>query len=201
MVRRPGHIPALARPAHGRGVLLFELLLAIAVTAILGVGIAGVLLMSIQGTSTRNDMQESFVRLGLLTARVNASIRESAAILAQGDGYLLLWTADFTGNALPNLSELRLIERNADTQEIGQSIVNFTTDTPYALTTDFTALISQLKVGGNFLYTTWGENLPEWTLALDDATPQLAASVSYRLTLSVGQIEETAVSSARLRNR
>jgi len=181
--------------------LLLELLLAMTATALLGLGIAGVLALSIQGTSTRNDMQESFVRLGLLTARINASIRESRMVLAQGDDYLLLWTADTSVNGVPNLSEMRLIERDPDTGEIGQSVIEFTVDTPYALTTNFASLVSQLQGGGQFIYTPWGENLSEWTITLDHAAPPLAMSVSYRLTLSIGQVEDTAVCSVRLRNR
>jgi hypothetical protein len=194
-----------------RGLLLLEMLLALAITAMLGVAVAGVIIMAGQGASTQNDMQESFVRLGLLGSRINASIRESSMVLARGDEYLLLWVADTRADGLPNLSELRLIERDADTRQIGQSIVELPTglspgqlallDTAYPLTTDFGALVAQLKSDGRFVYTLWGRGLEEWALELDDPLPHQATVVSHRLRLTVGTVEESAVSSARLRNQ
>jgi hypothetical protein len=203
--------PRAAAATPWRGVMLLEMLLALAITALLGVGVAGIILMTGQNAATRNDMQESLVRLGLLTSRINASIRECGTILARDNNSLLLWSADVRPDGVPNLSELRLIERNPQTQELGQSVISLPAgltdeqlqllDTGYPLSTDFTALIGQLKAGGNFLYTPWGQHLSEWAIELDEAVPMEASLVGYRLNLNVGLVNESIVSSARLRNR
>ena len=206
-----GAVRSLISQRRRRGVLLLELMLAVAVTSIMAVGLVSLLAVTAHGTSTRNDMQESFVRLGLLTARINASIRGSGMVLAKGNDYLLLWTADLRADGVPNLSELRLLERDTGTGDFGQSVVAFSSglteaelealDTPLPLTTDFNALVGQLKTNSQFIYTLWATNISQWSIALDDPTVLLASAASYRLTLAAGKVTETAISSARLRNQ
>lgn len=149
------------------------------------------------------DLRELAVRQKLLINRLTAAIRTSRQVLAEGDDYLVLWTADTTGEAEPNLSEIRLIERDSGTNELRsyESPANPSPDTEYPLaSTNFdnfgTGALPPVKDTADLPAETWGKNVTAWSITLYDADPQSATRVAFQFTLENGDMSETFIGQA-----
>lgn len=203
--------PAIPSPVHRRlrGLTLVELLLALAITALIGAAIAAMFFAVSYGTSSRNDLRGLVVRQRTLTARLDASVRGSAQILAAGGDYVVLWMGDSRANKAPDLSELRRIEYDS----AGKTLISYkavfpagwtqaaidAADTSYALTADFNAVTKALK--GNSLWPseTWMTNVTEAALTYNNASASSATLVSYRFTLGSGTTAAPVAGAAALR--
>ncbi len=203
--RRPRPRP----PRHGTaaGMTIIELLLAMSATALIALAIASMLFATSSGSDNDRDLRELAVRQKLLINRVTAAIRTSRQVLAEGDDYLVLWTADTTGEGEPNLSEIRLIELDSGSDELRsyESPANPSPDTEYPLaSTNFdnfgTGALPPVKGTADLPVETWGKSVTGWSITLDDADPQSASRVAFQFTLEDGQLSETAIGQASPRN-
>jgi len=192
------------------GLTLVELLLAITITAFVGTAVASMMVSVTYGTTSRTEMRDVLVRTKVLTSRMNAAVRGSKMVLDSGTDYVVLWIADTREDGQPNISELRRIERDDSTGTITSYLADFpdawdeatldANDTAYDLTENFDSITQSLQSGSYFPGTTWSDHVTAWTITLDDADEQLATLMSYRLTLSIGAVTETAIGAAALRN-
>ena len=75
-------------------------------------------------------------------------------------------------------------------------------DTEYdLLTDDFNAETNSIKGTADFPQTLWAAGVTAWTIALDDADPQSASLVSYRMTIAHDELLDTTIGAAALRKR
>ena len=79
-----------------------------------------------------------------------------------------------------------------------QSMVDFSIRE--ARSDDFDAITSALTGSSLFPSTLWATDVTDWTVTLDDANPQQASLVSYRVTLPTGTMSDTAINASALRN-
>ncbi|MBI1369481.1 MAG: hypothetical protein GC162_12610 [Planctomycetes bacterium] len=196
---------------RGAGLTLPELLLALVLTSLVGLGVGTMMVATAYGTSSRTQMRSAAVRVAALSNRLDASLRSCKRVLEAGSNYVILWTADSRADDKPNLSELRLIERNPATGDLTSYTANFgsmtdaqieAADTAYdTSTTNFYTTCQSLKSGGLFPGTVWSKNVTAWTHTFVGATVTSATAMGYRLTVTVGNISETAVGTMALRNR
>ncbi len=196
---------------HRAGLTLLELLLALSITSIVGLAVTAMLAATSYGTDSEHDMRALLVRHTAATARISAAVRSCKQILAQGDGYLILWQADPNANNKPDRTEIQHIECDDATDEI----LSYTTvfpdawsqtqidaaDTEYELTDNFVTITAALKSGTYFPPERWAAGVTALDLALDQSDPLAANRVSYRITLQAGDLTDTAIGAAALRTR
>ena len=200
---KAGHA-VVGRPVGGRrtGMTIVELVLAIAITAVIGTAVASILFAFSYGSSAQSDHRGAMVTSELVTRWMSDAVSRSHMVLAQGSNYLVLWVADSNGNGQPELSELRRIEFDSTAMTLTsfKPPVNLASDTPYDLaTTDFYGVTSALKGGASFPGQVW-ISATGLTTVLDNANVQQAAYVGWRITLASGNTPITAIGGAMLRN-
>lgn len=196
--RATGRSPS--RPwGRSRGLTLVELLLALSVTAMIGAGVAAMMLLVSSGTTERTDLRALLVKEKSVAARLSAAVRSSLRVLDQGSDYVVLWIGDTRRDDQPNLSEIRLIERLSDGRLLCYS-ASFpdgwtdeqiaTADTAYQLTDNFRTVTTALKSGSYFPSELWAQGVQSWTVVLD-ATPETARLLSYRMAMRAGDGSST----------
>lgn len=204
---------ARVRGQH-RAFTIVELLLALLITALVSGGVAGMLMAVSYGTSSRRDLRSAVVQRRVLDSRIGSSIRHSRAILESGVDYFVLWIGDTNPNGTadaPDLSEIRLIERDAVADNLNKyefpdtwtQVQIDAADVAYSLTGNpagfFLAATAAAKTAGSFVPELWATGVTSATYVLDGATPDVTTLVSYRLTLSAGDLSETFIGSAATR--
>lgn len=209
---------ARVHPPHGspgpsgrarRGLTLVELLMALAITAMVGLAIASMLFAVSRGTASSQDMRGLVVKHKALDARLAAAIRSSRKVLATGSNCIVLWMADTRADGVPDLSELRRIEVDNTGSLVSYSAsfpANWSqaaidaADTSYPLNSDFLTVTSGLKSNSLFPSTKWMTGVTAITFTLNNATAQSANLVSYRATVTSGSQSAVPVGAATLRN-
>ena len=194
-----------------RGLTLVELMLALGLTGIIGTAVAAMLVSVSYGTSSRTDMRRVLVKHKMLATRLAASVRGSRQVLDAGDGWLMLWTTDADGNEQPNVSELQYVELDAETNALRSHRAEFpggwtqdqvdAADTAYDTSADWASVAESLAEQTYFAGALWATGISDLTITLDSDQPATARLVNFRVTVDAGDLSETAVSSAALRNR
>jgi type II secretory pathway pseudopilin PulG len=196
---------------RARGLTLVELMLALGLTGIIGAAAAAMLVSVSYGTSSRTDIRRVLVKHKTLATRLAASARGSRQVLDAGDGWLMLWTIDADGDEQPNVSELQYVEFNAETGELRSHRAEFpggwtqdqidAADTAYDTGADWTSVAESLIEQTYFPGALWATGISDLTITLDSGQTTAARLVSFRVTVDAGDLSETAVTSAALRNR
>ncbi|MEX1016875.1 MAG: hypothetical protein WDZ31_09020, partial [Phycisphaeraceae bacterium] len=144
---------------------------------------------------------ELVVRCKTLSSRINDTVRESDRVLAADDDYLVLWS-DVNGDGEPSLHELRRLQLDSDARELLAHAASDTApDTAWSIDADFAAITASLMTGPSFPARRWAGGVSAWQLTLDAGDPRDARLVSYRLSLVAGDLHESAINAASLRNR
>ena len=188
------------------GLTLVELLLAILGTVLVSTALAAMMAATAYATADRIDVRSVAVKHKVIAGRLGAAIRSSKMVLDQSDDYLVLWMDDADLSGQPNLSEIRRIERDNATNELrsykAPDSLNPVDDTEYdLLNDDFDAETNSIKGTANFPQTLWAASVTAWTITLDDADPQSASLVSYRMTIAHHELLDTTIGATALRNK
>ena len=196
---------------RNRALTLIEMLLALAGTAFVAVAMTMMLTAVTRGTGDATDLRSQVVRQKTVTNRVGAAVRGARMVLQSGDDYLILWVHDRRANTAPNLSEIRLIERDPTTNELASYTVEFpenwpepakaAADTTFQFDDDFRTITSTLKGQPTFARELWSTDATSLALAFDDADVQAAKVIGYRLGFGQGATADVAINAAALRNR
>lgn len=195
---------------HRLGLTLVELLLALAITALIAAAVSGMLVAVTYGSESDRDMRSAVVRNKVIQSRLSAAIRGAAMVLEMGSDHLVLWMGDADGNGMPNLAEIRYILRDGATQELRCHRPDFTGMTPeqidavnaaYTLNANFQAATAGARSQSYFPAEVWTNQVTGWTVTADDADVQQAALVSFRLNLQNQAMSDLLVGAAALRNR
>ena len=100
------------------GITLVELMIAMAITGMIGVTIASMLFAVSKGTASRTDMRNVIVQTKIINSRFGAAVRGAKMILDNDTDFLVLWTADKDGDGLPGLLELQRIEYDPQAEQL-----------------------------------------------------------------------------------
>lgn len=168
---------------------LVELMLALAMLSLIGVGAAMVLTTAGKSTLARQDIRRFLAQEQALDARLSASIRGATQILSLGSNHVVLWKGDQRPNAQPNLSELQRIEWSNDGRLISYQAPEVWTaseaaDTAYDPASDFNAVTSQLKSSSYFPAESWATNVTAIAWIIRGSDSAGSTILGYRLTLS-----------------
>ncbi len=183
------------------GLTLVEMLMALAITGLIGAAIASMLTAVTYGTSSSRDIRSLVVKNKTLSARITAAVRGSAQLLDAADGYVVLWTKDINGSGVPDLLELQRIELDVATDELTSYTPDpSATDVAYLMTDDFEAITTALIGSGDLVGGLWATGVAQWPITLDAADPLDAELVSFQLTLDAGLLSDTSVNAVSLRD-
>lgn len=192
----------IRRPVKHSALTLVEMLMALAITGLIGAAIASMLTAVAYGTSSDRDIRSLVVKSKTLGTRITAAVRRSAQLLDADDGYIVLWTNDLNGNGTPDLLELQRIELDGTTNEL----TSYTPDPSAAdveydtAADDFDTITTALIGSGDLLGELWATGVTAWSVAADTADPLDATLVSFQLTLSAGDLSDTSVNAASFRD-
>jgi len=194
--------PRINNTRRFRGLTLVEMLMALAITGMIGAAIASMLSAVTYGTKSSLDIRSLVVKNKTLSSRITAAVRGSAQLLDAADGYVVLWTKDLNDSGAPDLLELQRIELDAATDELTSYTPDpSATDTAYDLAVDdFDAVTTALIGSGDLDGALWATGVSQWTVSIDQADPQDATLVSFQLTLDAGALSDTSVNAVSLRD-
>jgi prepilin-type N-terminal cleavage/methylation domain-containing protein len=170
-----------------RGFTLIEILLALAVTAMVALVVASLLFSVANGTASRDAAQGNNSLIELVCSRINAAVQPGGRVLAQADGMLVFWTSDSDGNNKPNLSEIRRLELDAATGRLvlysAPTTLNPWDDSAYDLTQDFASITAALRGTANFPGTIIVGDVQQWTPSAVGAIT-VSKLLTYRVTVT-----------------
>ncbi|MEQ9452960.1 MAG: prepilin-type N-terminal cleavage/methylation domain-containing protein [Phycisphaeraceae bacterium] len=187
---------------HRRGLTLMELLLAVSASAVIALAGTTVLTALTYAAEEQRDLRSVVGKSLAVGARVGAEIREAHAVLAVGNGFVVLWRGDADDDAQPSLAELVRIEAvEADQTLKAYGIADGVADVVYDLAvTDFATETENRIDGGSMAGLNWSRDVARFEVALDDVDAQEARLVSYRVTFTAGTLSEVYASAACLRD-
>lgn len=193
------------RSRSRRAFTFLEVLIALAITAMIGAAVSTMLLSVSVGTRQRSDLRRNSVRAKVVAARVGAALRSSRLVLASADDALVLWMGDTRANGVPDLSELVRLEWDSEGLELwsytAPETLAMMADTTYTLTDDFDSITFDLAGGVTFPGQRWGTGISQWSTTLDEPVPQRADIVHYTFVVSGAETSMTIDQSAALRSR
>lgn len=210
------HIPI--RPVSGRaakGLTFAELLIAISITAVVGVAVAGVTIAVSNAGVSADDQFECEQGVRVARARSARYVQQAALVTAVEDERLLLWMGDADGSRSINLDELVLLKFEPNSRDPDQSrLVRYWVEFPDDMHWLFRRLLNReysLHRAGNarsmefwMRLTSYGR---ESTIATHvssarfsaEPEPPLSRIAQVKLTVSVGEHSATRSGTATLR--
>lgn len=196
----------LGRPHRQRGLSMIELILSTAGLAMVGLALSSMLFATRYGTESSRDIRSLVVKHKTVLARFGAAVRSSKMVLAQGSGYVVLWMEDTDESGTPHLAELRRIERDLVTNELrsyrAPDDLPAGDNTEYDLaSTDFNDVTTLVKGTADFPAALWADDVNDLAITLDDADPQAARLVKYRITFVAGDLTDTVVNATSPRGQ
>lgn len=186
-----------------RGFTLVEMLIGLALSSMVGLGVAMMLAAVGSGTQTQRDSRESMVTRQVVIHRLGEVTRDAATMmLTDHPHHIVLWIADATGNRVPNTSELRRIEWDKQSQEIWvyEAVDDLAYDHSYNLNQSYTgatsAQINSGKMPGRLLLS----GVTDWDVDFDEADVKASRLLRVRVTFERAGGEETVTVISALRH-
>ncbi len=195
-------------PSHYRarraGLTLVELIISLAIMALIGVTVASMLSAVAYGTDSDRDVRSLIARGKMTTARIDAAICESRSVLSTSQGVLVLWMRDEDGDETVDADEVRRLAFDGDAGTLTSYTAAAMTeaDEDAGSGSDLSAAL-QTGTGpamAQLVAARWAERVEGWKVSTDDANPVKSRLVNYRLTLRSGGETPTVIGVAALRN-
>jgi prepilin-type N-terminal cleavage/methylation domain-containing protein len=189
-----------------RGLSLVEVIMALAIAAMISAGVSSLLFAVANGTKDRQEVRRRNVKAEVLANRIDGAVRSSAMLLGRDNRAMVFWVSDSRDNQVPNLSELLRIEYDAATKEIrscrAPAGLAEAADIVYdPQTTDFLSATASLAGSTSFPRRICGSDIPDCNFGSEPAD-QSTRLITYGITLQVpGESPELFQSSVALRGR
>lgn len=170
------------------GFTFIELMLGLAISGMVGVGVAMMLGAISTGTRAQDETREASVKRQVAAVRVGALVRGAARVLAAEDDHLVLWLGGSAGADEVNLSELRRIQWDADaaTLHVYEAPDGIDPDAGFPFGSDFSLVTADVMGTDVFPGKLVLRDVVQWESQLDGAgaenPPRL---LRIRLTLDV----------------
>lgn len=197
MIPTPPHLnatQAAGNPHRRAGLTLVELVLALAVTAFIGLTVATMLNAVAYGSKTGSEIRDLVPRHRVMAARMADAIRGARQVLDQSDTHVALWVADNNNNDDYDTDEITWIEWEPDA---GQVVFTRATESHTGVPINPTpANLASAKSQGeayNLVFQeVWGRNVSSMTFTVDTA-PIATQLVTWRTTLTFDTVTDTQV--------
>lgn len=184
------------------GFTLTELLIALSITAVIGVAVSSMLHAMAYGSTSESDKRRVNSIEQITCARIGVVIRSSDMVLSNTDEAMVLWFGDENQNGRPNLSELARVEWQPASAQIelfeARADLTAAEDTIYDFTDDFESITKSLAGSNNFPGMVWAKDITAFQTVLDDATVHNAKMVKFIITVQGKDYSSTATGIAAL---
>lgn len=191
------------------GFTLLEMLIALSITALIGMCIAIMINSMAAGTAGQQDGRRHLVRLQALESRLLSKFHPAACILEAGNGYVVYWTGDANINNAVELNELGMLELNTTTHTLQEYTTVFpgnfslsdiaSANTQYAASTSWYAAAQTAKATSYFPASAVAHNMTGFKVTLDNATATAARLATFHLDLSDGQVTRSGMVAVAIR--
>lgn len=192
----------IKQAVHPKGLTLVELMLAISITAVVGLAVATMMTAVTYGTQESKDLREMVILRKVVNQRLTTMIREAQQVLDVTPTSMVVWMADTDGSGTPNISEIRRIEFNPDTNGIVAFLPapSLVLDTAFELTDNFDSVTNLLITTGSLLEEPWITQANAASFEIDTDDPATARLINYTITLQVGDLTDITINAVALRN-
>jgi hypothetical protein len=185
------------------GLTIVELLLAMSVTAIVGLVLATMMFSTCQAISDQDGQRNDIVCQDIVGRRMEEVVKSSQMVLASGSDYLVLWLCDPKNRNNPYRSSLCRIDWDSSTKVLtcyrAPANLSPVLDSSYDLSgTDFGGLTRSMRNLPSFPGTIWATDVTAWSAAPD---PQFTQIVTYKFTVNLDGVSQTAVGTTALRSQ
>lgn len=192
-----------SRATRRRGFTLTELVLALALSGLIG-SAAVVVLYSVSTTMTAEvEFRRAMVRRQVAISRLGAITRSAGRVLDLSGDRLTLWTGDANRDDRPNLSELMLISWQPGSKEITvyetPEDFNPLDDVAYNFDDDFKSMMNTIVGSAAFPGEVVFRRVGSWEVTLDDPDVQSARRLRLRMTIENEGASQTATVLSSLR--
>ncbi len=141
-----------------RGLTLVEMMLALAVTALVAGAIAGMMSAVSAGVGVRRDARTAMIRANLASVRLGSYVGPARAVLDVDPDRFVLWLNDNRPGGTVHVSEVRWFRFDADQGRIIVTYLQFPehwsdldedlVDIPYAANADWWQVLADLETRG-----------------------------------------------------
>lgn len=195
-------------PTTRRGLTLVELMIALAITLVIGAALAAVLTAISRVTEHDRDARTASLRAHAVQIRLQAYSETGLCVLqTSGDGNFVIWLEDGNSSGSVNPTEVRVFTTGEDGRLTCEWFVPSDALTPAELeaadaevpaATDFFTLIAAKRAAAQTQQAIIADGLSNALLAHDSATPMDAARVRYtfRQTFPSGTSSDSLVALA-----
>lgn len=108
----------LKRSHHGRAFTMVEVLIATALSAVIGVAVSMMLTGIASETLVHDDLRRQTMTREVVIARLGSLLRPGAMVLDLADDRVVVWRGDFNRNGAPDLSELLVLSHDDDSRTL-----------------------------------------------------------------------------------
>ncbi len=204
------------RRGWGRAMTLVELVIALAITAIVAAVLAILIDATAVGTSSNNDGRRGLTRMQAMKAQLGDAFANARCILAVDATHVVYWVGDVAGAPTPangavNFSELRMLELDTTTGSLnlytcqwpsGYSTASIiAADQTYAAGSDWLSAAQAAKGTGNYPATLVAGNVTGITACLDSASPTQAHLIQLRVDIDDGSTPRSVIIGAALQSQ
>jgi hypothetical protein len=176
---------------------LTELLLAMAITVVVGAATVAMLNAAAYGSTSRSGMRDLVVLSRTVSARIGLTARTAVEIVgvdATSGEYVVLWVADANDDATKQYKEMQLIERHSASSEL-RSYTSTSDNTNYSTLAAFrTAALA------SFTSATWATGISDVEFKLLAASGSNGPLLSWQVTATRNSVSDTAVGAVAMRN-
>ncbi len=192
---------SLRRVQFRRGLTLIELMLALAITAMVAAAI-GVMISAIEsGESSRRDNRDLVVRTYAATTRLSAYLSRSMSVLEVGTGNAVVWLNDWREGGTVHATELRWLVFDSVNNSIDVYFVDFPDewnevqqaleDDEYLSGTDWSAVLSSYKSAGYVSNITLVDGVNSMTITTDQPAAVDSTSITFDIGFHLEATDET----------
>lgn len=186
---------------RSRGVTLLELMLALAVTAMVGLGVGAMLAMISSSTSSAREARSLLLRAHAGQIRLRSYIDSSLSLLQHDpDKGLVIWLTDQRTIGSVNLSEIRIFWFDEEEQTLSVEWINFpeewtelqvqTFDVVVPGGSDYFTIFDTQRAGGMTATLELVEDVDSVAFTFDDPTITDATRVTMAMGLVMDDDEE-----------
>ena len=186
------------RAQFRRGLTFIELVIALAITAMVAAAIGAMLSAVASGETSRRDNRGTVVRTYAAKTRLSAYLARCLCVLEVGDGEVVVWLNDWRSGGTVHASELRWLVFDNANKSIDVYYVDFPDDwneveralqdIEYLSGTDWSAVLSSYTADGYVSHMTLVDGVSSMAITTD----QPAAVDSISITFDIGFLLEAA---------
>ncbi len=177
-----------------RGLSLLETLLAISITAVIGVAISALMAAAANSLSSKDDGRSTAIRLATTNIRLGAYIAPSLCVLDKSNNHITLWFEDSRTSNTVHASEIRWITFDSGTKTLSVKFVDFPASWSQSMVdeadfecnslTDYASVLSSFDSSEYITTVPLVDSIETCNFWINQPNPVEATRVSIRFTLA-----------------